>query len=133
MQVFYSKMITLAMLFCPLIQAQTGHRIFYLHYQQKRVAIAFEIHDGVLINDICQEKIDRCRAYAIYKDGPPSKKRKLKMGILLHRAAAYCKHRGGVPMTLLNNRQEGRSFCAFSDKSIISSWNLYRHHFEGKK
>ncbi|MGB0455079.1 MAG: DUF333 domain-containing protein [Bacteriovoracaceae bacterium] len=111
--------------------SQTLFTNYLLVADKDILSIPFSNYNGALLNDICTEKIQSCHAYRVFLAKPKDlKKIELYIDNLPHAASAYCKYHGGAPLSLSKNENQRKSFCAFSDKTVISSWDLYYSHFE---
>ena len=97
---------------------------YELIFDEKKVIIPFsKTPNSIRINDVCINNLLKCKAWNAFKKPVL---RNVKRDTLSNVAAAYCKKiHGGVPMSLRNAKGETISFCAFSDHTIISSWDLY--------
>ena len=107
-----------------------GKDIYLLTHQNKSVEIPLETHQGLLVNDVCKNNPATCEALKVFKSKPS--KLKQTNNRVSHRASDYCKVVKGVSLDLTKSSGEGQSFCAFSDHSIISSWQLFNAHFPDK-
>jgi len=105
---------------------------YFLQSGAQRVKIEFFSIEKVLVNDFCKEKISQCKALSILKN-PPAFPKKLNQGMLSSEAQAYCKYLKGVPLRLINEKEEQAPFCAFEDKTMISSWDLFNTHSQKAK
>lgn len=100
----------------------------------QKVQVEFYTINNVLVNDICKEKLQTCKAMSIYKKSSVFFN-KLELGGLSSKAQAYCKYLKGTPLNLIDDKGAQSAFCAFADMSMISSWDLFNSHSkkQGKK
>lgn len=122
-----TNFVILLILSITTVQAET----FIIQMDNQKVSVEFFNIQGALINDVCKESLQTCKAINVY-NGAPNFPKKLKMGLLSSEAQAYCKHLKGIPLTLLNSKNEGFAFCSFEDMSIINSWDLFNKHLKLK-
>lgn len=101
--------------------------IFLLSDGKLQVEIPFKETQKALVNDVCLKDLKKCQALQVLNS--KTNRSKLEIKKFGHEAAAYCRTVEGIHLNLINKKGEGMSFCAFSDHSIISSWDLYRAHF----
>lgn len=91
--------------------------------------------DKALVSESCL-KNKKCMALEILHSKPEEKKfvpsrAKNPLADLkgIHPASEYCAIRGGRGYVYTSSKGGQRDICEFSDKSRISSWDLYdRHH-----
>ncbi len=103
---------------------------YYLKRGEDVVRIPFSYSGKALVNDICLKNAKKCLALHNYNN--PLKKKITSTGS--NPAQAYCKAIKGVPFTLFSKGlTQGNSFCAFVDKTLISSWDLYQSYVGAAK
>jgi putative hemolysin len=107
---------------------------YKLTHGTESVSIPFTEVERVLVNDVCEKAQKKCLALKVLRSAPQKLKDPLGQP-----ADSYCKLKKGIPLQLKTDSGEEKSFCAFSDQSIISSWDLFHRHFpvqrkrQGKK
>ena len=92
------------------------------------VSIPFTDVDRVEVNDVCEKAQKKCLALKALRSAPQKLKDPLGQP-----ADGYCKLKKGIPLQLKIESGEEKSFCAFSDQTIISSWDLFHRHFPIKR
>ena len=104
---------------------------FILQHKDQQIKISFQKSDGLLVNDLCLEKLKDCKAMseAHITNGMP----KIIKGNLGNPAQNFCKTINGTALTLFRADKSSMSFCLFDDQTIISSWDLYNFRKKYKK
>jgi putative hemolysin len=97
---------------------------YVLTQGKESVSIPFVMIDRAEVNDVCEKSQGKCLALKALRSSPQKLKEPLGQP-----ADSYCKLKKGIPLQLKSGSGEERSFCAFTDQSIISSWDLFHRHF----
>ena len=114
----------------PLVIGASETKTYFLEHENDKVAITFYKFKETFINDICFKKIKRCQAFKAYQTQSKNRFDSKKYKNLSSPAAAFCKFSYGVPLILRDQKLNQASFCAFDDKTIIDSWNLYNSYLK---
>jgi putative hemolysin len=100
---------------------------YLLRRGKEVVTIPVETFKGSLVNDICREKKNQCLALKVLNQKPKGVEQ-IETAHFGSKAEAYCYSLEGSPINLLDSKGSSRTFCAFADKTLIDTWELFNAH-----
>jgi hypothetical protein len=104
---------------------QTHAEVLRLEHQGREVKINFVLHDGVMMDEKCQNDLIHCQAFQQYQRQQSTENKGWTTNA--NEAVQYCKEVQGESIHLLNETDDDLSFCSFTDHTLIDSWKLYEH------
>ena len=101
--------------------------VLTLSFKGKNASIPFSKVSGLFMNDRCSANLSACQAYRAYTGAKNLKFDPTDWKKFSSKAALFCKQSGGEPMILRDAKLNEVSICAFGDKTMGDSWDIYSH------